>query len=414
MKNLLFIAITLLTVFVAGAQKGSFKCYDYPNFKLHVYYTGDALGDASFIIEGSKKIVTLEHPLFKENIKEFNDYITAIGKPIDVIIANYHTGGYADFNKQVVVMTEGMPEFEKGEIYGGMIQNFATIFGDKIDVRPHKKANGIKFNTQKKWADIAFEFSRGASTDFPAASILIDKKVYFTHWAPTKNHMSNLQLNSAAAIDAEIIATQEALNSGAELFIGSHGGVASKTDAIFRITYLTKVKEIYNSTKNADVFAQKLIAAFPYLSGADGVKALAASIYPNWQNNSDEAAVKTVMNEYFRSVSLIDKDLARKVWSQREDISLINALGHFFGFQSIFNDFIVKSFGELKSRNLHSSSEVVKIYGNFATVELYWLFDIVTANDKADRRSGRETLFLEKTNDKWQIVHVHYSGMPKI
>ncbi|MDD3299714.1 MAG: nuclear transport factor 2 family protein [Bacteroidales bacterium] len=118
------------------------------------------------------------------------------------------------------------------------------------------------------------------------------------------------------------------------------------------------------------------------------------------------------MSDYFRSVSLLDKELARKVWSQREDISLINAMGHFFGFKSIFNDFMIKAFSELKSRNLHSASEVVKIYGNFATVELYWLFDIVTSEEQAERRSGRETLFLEKTDNEWQIVHVHYSGMP--
>jgi len=173
-----------------------------------------------------------------------------------------------------------MPEFEKGEIYGGMMQNFATIFGDAIDVRPHKKASEVKFNTQKKWAGVEFDFSRGASTDFPAASILIGSKVYYTHWAPTKNHMSNLQLNSVAAIDAEIEATQKALDSGAELFVGSHGGAASKSDAQFRITYLQKVKEIYNSTKDADTFAQKLIAAYPDLAGAEGVKALATAIYP--------------------------------------------------------------------------------------------------------------------------------------
>ena len=281
MKKLLIAAIAILSIATAQAQKGSFKTYDYNNFKLHVYNTNDALGDASFIIEGNKKIVTLEHPLFKENIKEFNDYINAIGKPIEVIIANYHTGGYADFDNHSVVMPEGMPEFEQGEIYSGMIQNFATIFGDAIDVRPHGKAKEINFNTSKSWAGVKFEFERGASTDFPAASILIGKKVYYTHWTPSKNHISHLQLSSTAAIDAEIAALLRALMSGAELFVGSHGGATTREDAEFRLEYLRKIKEISGSTKNADVFAQKLIAAYPNLAGVEGVQQLAKTLFPD-------------------------------------------------------------------------------------------------------------------------------------
>lgn len=118
------------------------------------------------------------------------------------------------------------------------------------------------------------------------------------------------------------------------------------------------------------------------------------------------------MREYFESVSKLDKELARKVWSNREDITLINAMGHFFGFESIYNDFIVKAFSRLKERRLHSASDVVKIYGNIATIELYWLFDITGPDGKQGRNSGRETLLLEKTNDGWKLIHVHYSGMP--
>lgn len=46
--------------------KGRFEAYDLGSCKLHVYYTNDVMGDASYIIEDEDSLVTMEHPLFKE------------------------------------------------------------------------------------------------------------------------------------------------------------------------------------------------------------------------------------------------------------------------------------------------------------------------------------------------------------
>ena len=45
--------------------KGTFETHDFDNFRLHVYHTNDALGDASYIVEGTQAVVTLEQPLFR-------------------------------------------------------------------------------------------------------------------------------------------------------------------------------------------------------------------------------------------------------------------------------------------------------------------------------------------------------------
>ncbi len=45
--------------------------------------------------------------------------------------------------------------------------------------------------------------------------------------------------------------------------------------------------------------------------------------------------------------------------------------------------------------------------------EFYWSFDATMAKDATTiHTEGRETQVLEKTNQGWRIVHVHYSGMP--
>ncbi len=51
------------------------------------------MNDASYIIEGADSLVTMEEPLFKVNVKEFNEYLDKLGKPVEKTITDYHIGG---------------------------------------------------------------------------------------------------------------------------------------------------------------------------------------------------------------------------------------------------------------------------------------------------------------------------------
>ena len=75
MKKVLFILFNLLTVTAMAQTKGRFEVHDLGNYRLHVYYTNDALGDASYIIEGKDALVTMEQPLFKDNVAEFDIFL---------------------------------------------------------------------------------------------------------------------------------------------------------------------------------------------------------------------------------------------------------------------------------------------------------------------------------------------------
>ena len=166
MKKVLFILFNL------AQTKGRFEVHDLGNYRLHVYYTNDALGDASYIIEGKDSLVTMEQPLFKDNVAEFDSYLSMKG--------------------------------------------FEQAFGDALTDMPTGKATEVAFGTTQTWAGVTFEFRNGATTDFPGASILIGGKAYYTHWTPAKAHVSNLQISSPAAIDAEIAEAENSLASGAE------------------------------------------------------------------------------------------------------------------------------------------------------------------------------------------------------
>ena len=279
MKNVtlkLVILFNLLTITTMAQTKGRFEVHDLGNFTLHVYYTNDALGDASYIIEGKDALVTMEQPLFKDNVAEFDAYLSKLGKTVETRITDYHVGGTGNHE---VVMAEGMPQFTKGEIYGGMMKGFAQAFGDALTDMPTGKASEVAFGTTQTWAGVPFEFRHGATSDFPGASILIGGKAYYTHWTPAKAHVSHLQVSSPAAIDAEIAEAEKSLASGAELFIGGHGGAAKRDAVEFKIDYLKKMKEVLGNNQTAQAFTDDMKKAFPGLPGEAGLEELSKALY---------------------------------------------------------------------------------------------------------------------------------------
>lgn len=261
-----------------GEEKatGRVEVYDLEDFKLHVYYTQDVMNDASYIVEGKDSVVTMEAPLFKVNVNEFNAYLDKVGKPVAKRITDYHVGGT---DNHEVLMMKGMPEFVKGPVYGGMMKSFEQAFGDSMTELPTGKEDEVDFGTTRVYAGVPFEFLHGATSDFPGASIIIGSKAYYTHWTPAWAHMSHLQLTSRAAVDAEIAEAERELNSGAILYIGGHGGATHKESVEFKIEYLKTIKSLLETAKTADDFVAGLTKAYPGLPGAEGLNELASALY---------------------------------------------------------------------------------------------------------------------------------------
>ena len=214
-----------------SATKGRFETLELGNFRLHVYHTNDVMGDVSFLIEGPDGLVTLEQPLFKDNIAEFDAYEASLGKPVVQRITDYHLGGTGD---HPILMPEGMHAFTQGDIYGGMMKGFAQQFGDAITAMPTGKVSEVAFDKPVAYAGVSFRFVHGATNDFPAAGILI----------------------------------------------GGHGaGVGTVDDVRFKIDYLKKMKALRASEATPEAFAAALRSAYPGLPGEEGIDALAKALY---------------------------------------------------------------------------------------------------------------------------------------
>lgn len=176
-------------------------------------------------------------------------------------------------------MAEGMPSFTQGEIYGGMMKHFAEVWGNSITGLPAGKTQEVPFGKTHEYAGVPFLFEHGAISDFPAASILIGGKVYYTHWTPVEAHISPLQVNSIAAIEAEIAEAEKSLQSGAELFIGGHGGAAEYKAVEFKIAYLQTLKRLATECTSAEAFVAAVQQAYPNLSGEENLQGVAAVLY---------------------------------------------------------------------------------------------------------------------------------------
>ncbi|MDO4936701.1 MAG: hypothetical protein Q4E62_02180, partial [Sutterellaceae bacterium] len=196
MINLAVVAVLAASAGAAFADQGNVQVFDMGEFKLHVYNSMDAMYDASYIIESKTGLVTMEEPLFKVNVKEFNDYLAKLNKKVVTRVADFHLGGTFD---KPITMASGMGAFVKGPVYDGMMKSFAQSFGDKIVSIPTGKVSEVAFNAPQNWAGVVYTFTKGSATDFPAANIIIGGKVYYTHWAPMKMHGNHLQLGSRAA-----------------------------------------------------------------------------------------------------------------------------------------------------------------------------------------------------------------------
>ncbi len=414
MKKVLFLALSIVAMANASAQDlaGSIEKLSFDGFNAHIYTSGEAMGDVSIVVEGEKSVVILEPQSFYKSIDELNGYIASLGKPIERVVANYHAGGLASYDSKKIVMVEPMVEFMQSDMAQGMMAKFDNIFQGAMDTRTVKIKRTIPATSSQSWAGVEFKFTQGAASDFPASSVNIGGEIYYTHFSPNRAHPSPMQLNSPMALDAMLSELINAKESECKLFIGSHGTVASLDDVDFLIAYLERVKELSSKCSDSDSFAQQLILSYPTLAAAENVRAIAKSLYADEQECEAKIAVRARIQDYFDMVSNLDTQIAKGLWAESDNVSIITPRGHFVGVDSIMNDFLLKAFSTMKYRKLSSLSEVINIYGDSANVQLYWIFDTVDAAGVAHQTRGRESLIFSKIGDEWRLVHVHYSRMP--
>jgi ketosteroid isomerase-like protein len=130
--------------------------------------------------------------------------------------------------------------------------------------------------------------------------------------------------------------------------------------------------------------------------------------------SSDEAAIRTLIAMYAKSVDTVDTGLASTIWADTPDVSFIHPRGHQRGWDSIRVGVYEQAMGQTFSeRKLTIKDVAIHCYGDSAWAEFYWDFAAKLRKDGSPLTTqGRETQVYRKLGGTWRLVHVHYSGMP--
>ena len=126
-----------------------------------------------------------------------------------------------------------------------------------------------------------------------------------------------------------------------------------------------------------------------------------------------DAQIMSVLSNYEQATNEMDLELAEAIWSQDSTVSFIHPRGHERGWPDIRQKFYVETMGMLPTRHLQIRDVVVhRLTEGSAWADFYWDFEATLPDGQALQSSGRETQILKLENGDWQILHVHYSGMP--
>jgi ketosteroid isomerase-like protein len=123
-------------------------------------------------------------------------------------------------------------------------------------------------------------------------------------------------------------------------------------------------------------------------------------------------AIRQQVAKYTAALDATDIDLVSQVWRTSADVSFIHPGGHAHGWEEVkeIYSFFGSSFSQ---RKLTVRDISVHVNGETAWAEFYWHFVAKQSKDGSPvQTDGRETQIYEKAGDRWQLVHVHYSGPP--
>jgi ketosteroid isomerase-like protein len=147
-------------------------------------------------------------------------------------------------------------------------------------------------------------------------------------------------------------------------------------------------------------------AGRPVEARAEGAQAAAT--------NADADVILGLIARYAKSIDDADTALAAEFWSKSPDVSFIHPRGHERGWEEVKRNFYEKTMGAmLTDRKLTPKDVAVHVYGDAAWAEFYWDFSAkLKEGGQPLKTRGRETQIFRKADGRWELVHVHYSGMP--
>ena len=261
------------TIHEAAVESGSVTVYDFGASKLHVYNTGDALGDVAYIVEGEDALIGIELPSFTANLDAWQNYIAGLDKPMNDLFLCDHATGASYVEGMNVYGTQGAQDsIASGSTYAttqGLYETFGDDFHGGADLANINKVvsgtvtvAGIDFNL----------IDCGETYDLEIPSM----NAVYTHMLGKTCHSI---LTSTAHMDSMIETLKGYQSVGYDMILSAHSGVEGQDAVAEKIAYVEKAKELAASCDNAEAFVTAMKEAFPDYIGENYLEMSAGYLY---------------------------------------------------------------------------------------------------------------------------------------
>ena len=261
------------TIHDAAVESGSVTIYDFGASKLHVYNTGDALGDVAYIVEGEDALIGIELPSFTANLDAWQNYIAGLDKPMNDLFLCDHATGASYVEGMNVYGTQGAQDsIASGSTYAttqGLYETFGDDFHGGADLANINKVvsgtvtvAGIDFNL----------IDCGETYDLEIPSM----NAVYTHMLGKTCHSI---LTSTAHMDSMIETLKGYQSAGYDMILSAHSGVEGQDAVAEKIAYVEKAKELAASCDNAEAFMTAMKEAFPDYIGENYLEMSAGYLY---------------------------------------------------------------------------------------------------------------------------------------
>jgi uncharacterized protein (TIGR02246 family) len=281
---------------------GSVTIYDYGDTKLHVFSSGDALGDVAYIVEGASALVGIELPGFTDGLDAWKAYIKKLDKPMNDIFLCDHVTGASYVAGMNIYGTQGAKDsIAAGTTYATTEGLYQTL-GDDFHGGPEIAYINKVVSGTGNVAGIDFNLiDHGETYDLEIPSL----NVIYTHMLGKTSHSI---ITSTEHADAMLAALKSYQDAGYDMILTSHGGPEKQDAVTEKITYVEKVKELAASSSNAEAFTSAMKEAFPDYTGENYLDMTASYLFPSKEAVDDATAIRALMTSYRNALALSDPE----------------------------------------------------------------------------------------------------------
>jgi hypothetical protein len=241
-------------------EKGEISTARFDDVTLHLYSTGDPMGDVVTLIEKNGHGVVIDPPSFKDNIKALTDFIESENITVDGVVYAYHMAGATFLPKATKYSTEKAEQYAREGAGKAMVAEFTEAFGDKFDGTLPKITRYI-VGDEAEIADIKFvikDTNDAFDLDIPEINA-------------TYMHMLGHDVHSivpSVEIGRSMIDDLKSISkAGYDLVLSSHYSPETISDVKKKIQYLEKLVDIAEESASADEFKSKMNCGFKGYSG---------------------------------------------------------------------------------------------------------------------------------------------------